>query len=80
MMTVKPNFFLHIRPAYVADLPEERREPGFDNLDFNMWEHGGESDGACLAMVDLPEYDIARISTGQFTSNGRVWSEELKFE
>ena len=74
------RFFLHVRPTDIADLPNERRERGIDNLDFNLWEHGGESDGACLAVVDLPEYDIAHISTGQFTSDGRVWSEELKFE
>lgn len=64
----------------MSDLSEKRREPGFDNLDFNLWERGGQTDGVCLAVVDLPEYNIAHISTGQFTSDGRVWSEELKLE
>ena len=74
------RFFLHVRPTDISDLPEEHRQRGLENLDFNLWEHGGESDGACFAVVDLPEYDIAHISTGQFTADGRVWSEELKLE
>ena len=74
------RFFLHVRPTDISDLPEEHRQRGLENLDFNLWEHGGESDGACFAVVDLPEYRIASISTGQYTSNGRVWSEELKLE
>ena len=74
------RFFLHVNPVDVSDLPEEHRQRGLENLDFNLWEHGGESDGACFAVVDLPEYRIASISTGQFTSDGRVWSGELKLE
>ena len=72
------RFFLHVHPADVSDLPEERRESGYDSLDFNLRERGGESDGACFAAVELPAYEIASISTGQYTSDGRVWSEDLK--
>ena len=71
------RFFLHVRPADESYLREERREYGFDNLDFDFWEFGGNSDGDCFAVVELPEYEIAHISTGQFTRDGRVWSEEL---
>ena len=72
------RFFLHVHPADVSDLPEERRESGFDNLDFNLRDQGGESDGDCFAVVELPEYDIAHISTGQYTSEGLVWREEFE--
>ena len=72
------RFFLHVNPVDVSDLPEERKESGFDNLDFFFWEHGGESDGDCFAVVELPEYRIASISTGQYTPDGRVWSEEFE--
>ena len=74
------RFFLHVNPIDVSDLPEERKESGFDNLDFNLLDRGGESDGECFAVMDLPEYEIAEISTGQYTSDGRVWGEELEFE
>ena len=72
------RFFLHVNPVDMSDLPEKRREYGFDNLDFNLWDHGGESDGDCFAAVVLPNYDIARIFTGQYTSDGGVWSEEFE--
>ena len=67
-----------MRPADADELPEERKEYGFDNLDFNLPERGGEMDGGCFAVVKLPEYQIASISTGQYTADGQVWSEELE--
>ena len=72
------RFFLHIYPMEVSDLPEERQELGFNNLGFNLWERGGESGGDCFAVVELPEYQIKSVSTGQFTADGRVWSAELE--
>ena len=71
------RFFLHLTPADVSDLPEERKESGFDNLDFNLQDRGGESGGECFAVVELPAYEIAEISTGQYTADGLVWGEEI---
>ena len=31
----------------------------------------------CAAEVELPDYDIASISTGQFTDRGQIWQSEL---
>ena len=71
------RFSLHLTPADVSDLPEERKEFGFDNMDFDLWDRGGESDGDCFAVVGLPEYEIVEISTGQYTDDGLVWSEKI---
>ena len=71
------RFFLHVNPVDVSDLPENRKESGFDNLDFNLRDRGGESDGDCFAVVALPEYEIAEISTGQYTPDRLVWSEKI---
>ena len=68
------RFFLHLDPADVSDLPENRKEYGFDILDFAFSDRGGESDGECFAVVDLPEYEVAGMSTGQYTDDGLVWS------
>ena len=69
------RFFLHITPRNVADLPAERRLAGFDNMDFWFWEYGASSDGECLAIAPLPEYEIDSIRTGQFVvGEGSVWS------
>ena len=72
------RFFLHVRPADAADLPDENKESGFDNLDFDLGEHGGVADGGCFAVVELPLYEITSISTGQYTADGRVWSAYIE--
>ena len=72
------RFFLHVRPADAAGLPDESKESGFDNLDFDLGEHGGVADGGCFAVVELPLYEITSISTGQYTADGRVWSAYIE--
>ena len=71
------RFFLHLDPADASDLPEERKEYGFDNLDFDFWDRGRESGGECFAVVELPAHEIASISTGQYTAEERVWGEKI---
>ena len=74
-------FFLHMVPADANDLSDGREESGFDNLDFDLMKNGGESDGVCFAAVDLPEYDIASIKTGQFVrGESNVWEASIEFE
>ncbi len=73
------RFFLHVVPLDAADLPEERRAPGFDNLDFAFADRGLRYDGACLARVALPEYAIASVATGQFEGARRLWEGEIAF-
>ena len=70
-------FFLHVIPAHQDDLPEHRKQHGFNNLDFNF-EYNGVTDGeVCTVTQELPKYDIAIIRTGQFTGEGRVWAVEF---
>ena len=74
------TFFLHVIPADVDDLPEERRQYGFDNLDFSFESRGVMRDGACRASVDLPEYAFTRVRTGQYhPERDRSWTDELPF-
>ena len=74
-------FFLHLIPAEVNDLPDDRRQYGFDNLDFNFDAVGAKFDGKCLAEVPLPEYGISEIRTGQFTGEGRrIWEGSFDVE
>ena len=60
------TFFLHLHPVDANDLPEHRRQYGFDNLDFDFGRRGMVLDGKCMARIPLPEYAIARIATGQY--------------
>ncbi len=72
------RFFLHVVPERVGDLPEERREFGFDNLDFRFFLNGARFDGKCAARVALPDYPIASVRTGQFVSGvGEIWRAEF---
>ena len=71
-------FFLHIVPVDVADLPDDRRDAGFANLDFAFDRWGGSFDGKCLAVVALPNYPIKEIRTGQYVpGRGELWAVEL---
>ena len=73
------RFFLHVRPVDSADLPQERKEYSFDNLDFGFDERGAIFDGKCAAIADLPAYPIERIRAGQFGGAGAIWSETFVF-
>ena len=69
--------------ANVADLPDHRKQYGFDNLDFTFRGHGVAlfGNGKCVAAIAVPEYDIARISTGQYVpvagGFNHLWKEEF---
>ena len=72
------RFFLHVVPDRASDLPDERREHGFDNLDFAFFPNGALFEGKCAAQVPLPEYAVASIRTGQFVRGGNeVWRTEF---
>ena len=72
-------FFLHLVPAALADLPEQRRQYGFDNISFEFQEHGKAADGRCSVQYPLPDYRIDAISTGQFHAEGDLWRESFPF-
>ncbi len=75
----EPPFFLHLIPVDAADLPDHRRQYDFDNMDFHFDAYGFVDDGRCVATRRLPDYDIARIRTGQFTAEGQLWKGEHRF-
>ena len=84
-------FFLHVFPVDITDLPEHRKQYGFDNRDFpsrwtwkdrrgqcvtpgNSWKDARQ----CAGIFHLPDYDIARIRTGQYIpGEGRLWEGEF---
>lgn len=72
------RLFLHVVPIDVSDLPDSRKRFEFDNLDFSPNVYDGNVGGRCLAQVFLPEYPIAKISTGRSIPDptggwSRVW-------
>ena len=68
------KFFLHIFPENEADLPEHRKQYGFNNLDFPFFRaRGARIQGSCVALRPLPDYPIARIATGQHDGEKPHW-------
>ena len=78
---VSKRFFLHVVPVTVADIPIQRREFGFDNLDFLFETRGVIYKSKCMAVVYLPDYPIAYIRTGQhIPDQGAVWEKRIDFD
>lgn len=74
----RARFLLSVHPANPKDLPENRREIGHDSLNFDFARFGVTLDGKCLAVRQLPDYDISKIETGQWIPGGeRLWMAEI---
>ena len=71
--------FLHIFPDDPNDLPPSRREFGFENRDFKIIEHAAFFDGKCIISRSLPDYPVARISTGQNVNGETIWRRDIDF-
>ena len=74
------KFTLHIFPVDRVNLPEPRRQQAFDDLEFHFIDHAMPISERCIAIVSLPQYDIATIRTGQPVRNdGDNWEAEFTF-
>ncbi len=75
-------FFLHLYPVDVNDLPDDRKQYAFDDLDFYFNDWGAIFDDKCLAKIPLPEYGISVLSTGQYVlADGgldNIWKVEFR--
>ena len=78
----EPTFFLHLDPVDMNDLPDYRKQYGFDNLDFSFDERVAIFDGKCLAEIPLPEYAISEIRTGQYVpvdgGYNHLWEGQIR--
>ena len=73
------RFFLSVHPADAADLPADRRDAGHESLNFDFAPPFGIIlDGKCMARRLLPDYEIAKIETGQWVPGGdKLWEAEI---
>ena len=89
---VAPLFFVHVVPADEDDLPAPYRQHGVDFLDFRFKARQlpldfhfdnptrrMPSNVGCAAVIDLPDYDVALVRTGQYVPDGtRLWHGEFE--
>ena len=74
----RTRFHIDIHPADPLALPAGPAEVGHERLVFGLvdWRHYKEG-GGCVIPVPLPDYDIARIATGQTGPDGdAIWEAE----
>ena len=78
------TFFLHLFPVDARDLLPARAEYGFNNWGFTFRVGGGSSvGGTCVVSRQLPEYEVARIRTGQYlfgyaSADTKIWEAEFR--
>lgn len=77
----EPPIFLHVIPADKDDLPDNRKQYGFDNLDFHFNDYRIEIQlgERYLAVRNLPAWNVAGIRTGQSTDGGLLWEATVSF-
>ncbi len=73
---IEPEFFVHLLPVDVNDLPSHRKQHGFDGFNFDFRNHLVIEGGVCVARRELPDYAyaIAVVRTGQFNGDGQIWN------
>ena len=70
----EPTFFLHLDPVDMNDLPDHRKQYGFDGFNFEFRNHLLGEGEICAAVRELPDYAVAAIRTGQFIGEGKkIW-------
>ena len=71
------NRYLHVHPMRHRDLPPGPRRFGFENRDDRLasgWRRIGER---CVAVVELPAYEIDRLGTGELEGGRIKWHVEV---
>lgn len=76
-----PRVFVHLIPVDANDLPDDRKPYGFDNLDFRFNDSNVFSpDERCASVRGLPDYDVARLRTGEYSDDDRLWQAEASVD
>ena len=80
-LPAQPPVFLHVIPADVDDLPDHRKRHGSDNWDFHFNDYRIDIPAQlrCIAVRNLPVWDVVGIVTGQYTDEGHLWEAYVSF-
>ena len=75
---IRNKFFLRIYPKNLPITYKGRFIDAFQTLDFHFYIYGKQIKNTCIAAVKLPDYNIAKIRTGQFGKDKLEWDVSLK--
>ena len=74
-------FTLRVTPVDVKELGEEGSRQGFEEFSFEFHEHGWWIGGSCLVIVELPDYAVLSVRTGQYMpGGGQLWEGGFAFD
>ena len=76
------RFFLSVFPFNPSDLPQWALDAGLEHEPLNFdFSRGAVFDGKCAIILDLPDYPISHIETGQWLpGEGESWRGEFPDE
>ena len=75
------QFHMNVYPEQVRDLPEARRERGFERFHFEFLTNGAFADGGCVAFFRLPDYPVDAVRTGQYDGEGgNLWRADFRID
>ena len=78
---VQAKFVLQVSPDEPAYLSADRRQYGFDHLDFNFRIRGGvRLDEQCVVTAQLPDYPISHLYIGRWMAGNDRMLWEVKAE
>ena len=77
---VAAPFFAHAWAADPGDLPEDRRDAGFEALAVAFGDRGVRFGEGCMTAIELPDYALRSVRTGQYDDGGHLWDEEFALE
>lgn len=63
--------FLDVYPVDIGDIPDPTQ--GYESSSFDFIDNFTVDTKRHIVIIDLPDYEIASISTGQYTDDGQVW-------
>ena len=80
---MSPSFFTEFTPLDDFDLLIGDRLKGFNSYTFYFDDYARRIGNNCIAVLPLPEYEIAKIRTGQFIHKipkNILWDADFRFD
>lgn len=74
------TFFLHVYPTKKSVLPQKLQKRGILYMDFRFSQFGKREGNSCIAVKELPSFDIEKIATGQYAHGKIDWSKVYSFK